>query len=70
MKTTVRRRRTPTSWWQMLRGLMSPREVVADYGREAYNAIPRSAIRRNGHRKGVVLEYIEDCMTRKPKTEE
>lgn len=54
-----------TSWWQFERGLMSPRDCVARYGRAAYDAIPRRAIKRNGHRKGVVLEYTEDCMTRK-----
>lgn len=50
--------RSPGSWTTI--DAMSPRAFVANYGRDAYDAIPRNALIRHGHRKGIAREYIED----------
>lgn len=51
-------RRAPAS--NIALSVLSPRDFVARFGRKAYDAVPRWALLREGHRKGIAREYIED----------
>lgn len=52
-------------WWGY--GGVGPREFVEKYGRKAYHALPKRAFIRDGHRKMIVREYIEDHFQRQQK---
>ena len=37
--------------------VFGPKEFIKRYGRAAYRAVPKSAIHRRGHRKGISFAY-------------
>lgn len=43
-------------------GSIGPRDFVRQYGRAAYDAVPKRYIYRKGHRKSVAREYAEDFL--------
>jgi hypothetical protein len=49
-----------TRRWDM--DVIGPKAFIARFGREAYRSLPNRAFVRNGHRKAISREYVEDCV--------
>jgi hypothetical protein len=40
--------------------VIGPKKFIELYGREAYRLVPKSAFRRDGHRKLLTAEFVQD----------
>lgn len=44
--------------------VIGPQQFISIYGREAYRRVPTAAILRDGHRKGIALDYCQNLSVR------